>query len=89
MCKEMQWRVHTANLLKEILNNNSTGLLEKPISILGKLLAQVGERAALIGDPVLDELMIRLTIYTVADPESPDYDPELVNKYLNGNTPAP
>ena len=44
-------------------------------NIFGKLLAKVGERAAELNDPQMNNLMCRLTIYTCADPESKDYDP--------------
>ena len=73
-----EWRVHTYRLLKEIADNSGQPILKKPMAIFGNLLAQVGERAAELNDPRLNALMLRLTIYTAADPESPDYDPELV-----------
>jgi hypothetical protein len=76
------WKVHTPNLLKEILNNPGTGILTQPISIFGKLLAEVGERAAEINDPRLNALMIRLTIYSASDPNSPDYDAALCKKAI-------
>ena len=72
-----EWRVHTYHLLKEIADNSGQPILQKPMAIFGKLLAQVGERAAELNDPRLNALMLRLTIYAAADPESPDYDPDL------------
>ena len=72
-----EWRVHTYRLLKEIVDCSGQAILQKPLAIFGKLLAEVGERAAELNDPRLNALMLRLTIYTAADPESPDYDPEL------------
>lgn len=77
------WRVHTPNLLKEILNNPGTAILSKPLAIFGRILADVGERAAIINDKELNKLMIRLAIYSVADPASPDYDSDFVEKTLN------
>jgi hypothetical protein len=82
MKQKIQWRVHTPNLLKEVLANSSAGILEKPLNILGKLLAMVGERAAELNDPELNALMLRLTIYSAADPDSPDYDQDVVDEYL-------
>lgn len=73
--QELQWKVHTANLLQEILSNAGTSILAQPLKILGRLLAEVGERASQLNDPELNHLMCRLTIYSVADPKSPDYDP--------------
>ncbi|MCC6603082.1 MAG: hypothetical protein IT327_07725 [Anaerolineae bacterium] len=81
--KKMQWRVHTQNLLKELVESNEgMGILSKPVTIFGRLLAAVGERAAELNDEKLNALMIRLAIYSVADPGSPDYDPEIVHRYL-------
>ena len=81
---KLNWRVHTPNLLKEIVESNeSMGILSKPVTIFGRLLAAVGERAAELGDDELNALMIRLTLYSVADPGSEDFDPEIIKKYLD------
>jgi hypothetical protein len=77
-----KWRVHTPILFKEIDIYNQIENLKTPLLILGDLLYQVGERAAFINDPVLNKLMVRLTIYTIADRESEDYDPVAVKKIL-------
>jgi hypothetical protein len=76
------WRIHTGRLLQEILTNPGTAILYRPLQILGALLAEVGERAAELNDPKLNALMTRLTIYSVADPDSPDYDPKVVEEIL-------
>jgi len=70
------WKVHTPLLLQEIADCSGNTIYKIPLSIFGKLLAEVGERAAAINDPELNALMCRLTIYTVADPTSPDYNPK-------------
>jgi len=70
----LKWQVNTPALLEEILLNKSASALRIPLNIFGKLLAQVGERAAEINDPKLNALMCRLAIYSIADPYSPDYD---------------
>ncbi len=80
---QMQWRIHTANLLSEIANNDDCWVLRQPLRIFGRTLAEVGERAAELNDPKLNALMCRLTIYTCADPKSPDYDPELTARVLS------
>lgn len=83
MADKMQWRVHTVNLLNEIAESNEgMGILTQPIRIFGRLLAAVGERAAELNDEKLNALMIRLTIYSVADPTSPDYNADVVHEYL-------
>lgn len=82
---DLQWRVHTPNLIKEIGNNNSalSATMRTPLMILGSLLHDVGSEAARINDPALNALMCRLTIYSCADPESPDYDPERTKRIIN------
>lgn len=67
--KQLEWKVHTANLFQEVLNNHGTGVLTQPFRILGSLLAQVAERAIELDDPKLNILMLRLTLYEQADPE--------------------
>ncbi|WNV09997.1 hypothetical protein [Tardiphaga sp. 709] len=62
------WKVHTPNLLKEVLSNPSAAVLRQPMAILGRLLAAVAERASEINDPALNMLMLRLTLYDAADP---------------------
>lgn len=76
------WKIHTPKLLQEIVNNSGQGIYKIPLRELGKLLFEVGEAAARLNDPVLNALMMRLTIYSVADPSSKDHDPKLVRKTL-------
>lgn len=80
---EAQWKVHTGNLLGEVLNNSSTGVLQKPLTIFAKLLEQVSTRASQLNDPELNKLMVRLTLYEIADPESKMYDPVRVKEVLS------
>jgi len=76
------WKVHTPNLLSEILSNPGTGILEKPVKIFSILLAKVSERAIELDDKELNKLMIRLTLYENADPENPEYDSDEIKRYL-------
>jgi len=76
-----EWRVHTPNLLNEMLDGlPGSWALVCPFRILGKLLYEVGERAAQINDPELNALMCRLTIYAIANPSDTEYDQERVNR---------
>lgn len=77
------WRIHTSNLLSEIVKHSGQDIYRIPLSILGQILAAVGERAAELNDPILNALMCRLTIYTIADPTSPDYDPDAVRNVMS------
>ena len=81
--EQLQWRVHTPNLLKEVLeNNNGMGLLQKPFLIFMDLLSQVADRAIIIDDKELNKLMLRLTLYENADPTSDKYDGKRIDAYL-------
>lgn len=82
LVKSAQWKVHTANLLSEIANHSGQGILSIPLNVFGRLLFEVGERAAELNDPKLNALMCRLTIYEIADPLNPAYDPERVKQIM-------
>lgn len=77
------WRVHTSKLLEEVLANTTCSVLAKPLNIFGKLLAKVGERAIELDDPKMNALMCMLTIYSCADPHSPDYDRDLTARTIS------
>lgn len=76
------WRVHVANLLEEVPSNPGTWALRQPLHILDDLLRQVARRAMVLDDPELTRLMLQLTLYSVADPHSPDYDRETIAQLL-------
>ena len=76
---QLQWRVNTPQLMKEILGNNGVAILHKPLTIFSRILAEVGDRASELNDPKLNALMCRLAIYEVADPYNENYDAELTN----------
>lgn len=73
------------NLLREISGNPGAGILRAPLQIVASLLAEVGVRAAELDDPRLNELMCRLTIYELADPESEYYDKARLQELLQDN----
>lgn len=77
---EMRWTVHTVNLLKEIGENNPTmAVMKQPINIFGRILHELAECASRINDPELNDIMMRLTLYEVADPESKAYNKKVVD----------
>ena len=80
-----KWKVHTSELLNRIVEIDiRSGVLKNPLNIFKNLLIKVGERASELNDPELNALMCRLTIYSIADPQDKDYNPELVKKILDG-----
>lgn len=79
-----QIKVHTPNLIKEILNNNTCAILKIPLLTFRSLLEQIAVRASQLNDVELNRLMIRLTLYDIADPDSPDYDADFCRDYIEG-----
>ena len=75
-------KVHTPNLLKEILLNKDCAVLKIPVVTLKNILRQVAIRATQLDDVELNKLMIRLTLYEISDPDSNDYDQKFCNDYL-------
>lgn len=82
MTQPLEWKVHTTRLLAEVLQNPTCSVLHQPMVIMDNLLRQVAARAIELGDPELDKLMLRLTLYSIADPHSPDHNPEMVSRLL-------
>lgn len=80
--RNLGWRVNTPQFLQEIGSNPGMGILRQPLHIFADLLHSVGERAAELNDPRLNELMARLAIYAVADPYSPDFDEAITRELL-------
>lgn len=73
--KQVKWKCHLPNLLNEVLNSNPRmGIFSQPFNITGKILGEVAERASQLNDPIMNELMCRLTLYEIADPTSKEYD---------------
>lgn len=66
--ERLGWKVHTPQLLEEILTNKGTEILRTPLGIFGSLLHEVATRASELNDPTLNLLMLRLTLYDAADP---------------------
>jgi len=84
--QKLDWRVHTSGLFEEIINSNPTTIIFRhPLTILRSLLSEVAKRAIELNDPELHRLMIRLTLYSMADPKSKDYNPEMVNELLKND----
>ena len=77
---DARWKVHTSRIFTEIIEANpkEMGILTQPLNILRCLLVELGVRASELNDPILNELMCRLTIYDVADPYSENYDSAVV-----------
>lgn len=82
MATTFEWKVHTHGLFVEILNNPQCSSLKIPLNILLGLLRQVAQRATELNDPKLNELMIRLCLYSISNPDDPAFDADLVSQIL-------
>jgi hypothetical protein len=80
--KELKWRVHTPNLIKEVLNNPGTSTLVTPLKIFLSLMNDVAVRASQLNDAQLNALMCRLTLYQLSDLESPNYDQKTYDEIM-------
>jgi hypothetical protein len=81
-----QFKVHTPNLLKEILNNQTCAILRIPVIVFKGILEEIAIRASQLNDVELNKLMMRLTLYEISDPESKEYNSEYVNNYLENKS---
>ena len=80
---EGKWKVNTAGLLKEILVNKVVREpLGVPIQIFASILLQVSERASELNDPLLNELMCRLSLYAISDPYNTEYDKDAESRII-------
>lgn len=84
----MSGSVRTAALLIA-LARGSAAPMQQAITTLGELLLQVGNRAAEINDEHLNELMLRLCIYSIANPELPEYDSALTVRLIGWRNRPP
>lgn len=75
-----EWKVDTSSLFEQVFHNPGTVILIRPFQIFASLLQQVAQRAIELDDPELHLLMCRLTLYSTADPSSPDYDKATLEK---------
>lgn len=81
--RELNWSFHTVNFLREIGINPTLSVIRQPINIFGQILHEVATRASELNDPKLNALMVRLTLYEIADPESPEYNKALCDQILD------
>ena len=76
----LDWKCHTPKLFEEVMNNPGAAILAIPLTILLRILGEIAQRAIELDDPQLHLLMLRLTLYSCADPLSKDYDPDAFSK---------
>lgn len=72
--ENLRLNVHTPRLLAETLATPGTEILRIPLLQLDSILLEVAVRCSQLNDPVLNDLMCRLTLYPISDPESSMFD---------------
>jgi len=81
--KTLEWKVCTAKICRMAVEETTDGWgLKIPFQIMLNLLAQVAKRAIELDDEKLNKLMLRLSLYSIANPEDPEYNPKFVEAYL-------
>jgi hypothetical protein len=81
--KTAQWKLYTPGLLREIANGSGQGIYKIPLNLLRVGLCEIAERAAELNDPDLNSLMLQMGMYSAGDPESPEFDGELVERMIS------
>ena len=77
-------KVNTPGIFREIVEfNDGCAIFATPLMWTKAILAEVAERAIELNDPVLLAHMMRLSLLSVSDPESPDFDQKLVSNYID------
>ena len=79
MMQELEWRIHTPNLLKEIVDYalpRNSGMLKFPLNQFRRRLLQLAELAREIDDPRLHLWCYQMALYEEGDPGSKDYNPD-------------
>ena len=78
--------LHTRRLIEELtqssMRHQELATLRIPLNALIGCLNRLPEIASEIDDPRLNVLMMQMALYSVADPEHPDYDPDFVKQYM-------
>ena len=64
--KKLHFDAHLPNLLHEVMNNPTCGILKIPINITCGILKELAEVAIEIDDPRLHVMMLRLGLYEVS-----------------------
>jgi len=83
MSEKLEWKVHTTGLFFEISRTlGHKPQVRLPLQILQNLLAEVAQRATELNDFKLNKLMLRLSLYSIANPDDPEFSPNLVTKLL-------
>ena len=82
------FRVHTPNLLSETFVNacrpRDLAALRIPLNEFMKYLRTLTERCAELNDPVLNKIMIDMTLYEQSDLSSKEFSQEMVDQ-VNSN----
>lgn len=78
------FRVHAPKLLNETFYNAirpiDLNTLRIPLTLFQKYLTSIAKRSIELNDPVLNKLMIDMTLYEQSDPSSDVYSQDMVDE---------
>jgi hypothetical protein len=83
MRDKLKWKIDTISLLTEIVDcaiPKKMVVLYQPVNQLRLKLWELAELGREIDDPRLHLWLCEMTLYSIADPKSEDYDPEVFKK---------
>ena len=80
------FKIHVPNFLDETFNRglieSCKGALSVPFKIFNQYLVSIAERCIELNDPILNRYMVEMALYSVGDPEHPDYDQGVVDETI-------
>ena len=82
MKDQLHWRIHTPQLLNEILGNPGASAAKIPVTILANRLGELAMCCAKTGNSDLIALCASLSLYSFSDPYDPEYDEKRTKEYL-------
>lgn len=87
MVEQLRWKVAIKQLFAEVLNNlHDSSALKIPFQICYDSLLDVAACAIELDDFQLNQKMLRLGLYSISDPASPEYNADLTHKLLKAKT---
>ena len=82
--KTLEFGVIVSSIFKEIVENTQEGWgLKIALQETMRLLARVAKRAIELDDEQLNKLMLLLGLYSIVNPESPDWNLVSVQQYMD------
>jgi len=81
----LEFKINTPAFLKEVFDENPKlgGIFFVPANILRMYLLQIATRASELNDPKLNAIMAQMSLYSVADQYSGEFNAEITKKLID------